>query len=157
MNKGFTLIELLVVVLIIGILSAVALPQYQTLVERSRATEALTLMSAVRTALERFHAQHDEFPDDDAFNRLDVDLPCVEQGESGCAAFGGKYFTLSFTSDTTATVTATRNTGDYTLSTVITPQDSGAYTAVRSCTPDENSDDAEDYCNAISGGHPNDF
>ncbi len=57
--KGFTLIELLVVVLIIGILASVALPQYEVVVEKSRATEALVNAKAILDAMQR-HDQ--EFP-----------------------------------------------------------------------------------------------
>ncbi len=54
LHTGFTLIELLVVVLIIGILAAVALPQYQKAVNKARTTQFLAFLDAYQKALDLY-------------------------------------------------------------------------------------------------------
>ena len=52
-KKGFTLVEVLTVVIIVGVLSSLALPQYRRVVERARATEAIAELKTLYDASER--------------------------------------------------------------------------------------------------------
>jgi type IV pilus assembly protein PilA len=65
-QKGFTLIELMIVVAIIGILAAVAIPQYQNYVARAQVSEALVLASAAKTGVSEYIAVKGGMPLDNA-------------------------------------------------------------------------------------------
>ena len=73
-NHAFTLIELLVVVLIIGILAAIALPQYQKAVLKSRAVAAMVYVKSLRDAEERYYLANNDYTANE--DNLDVSATC---------------------------------------------------------------------------------
>ncbi len=74
-KQAFTLIELLVVVLIIGILAAVALPQYQKTVEKARMSEAVSLVRTIANANQVFYLANGRYADMTELSSLDIEIP----------------------------------------------------------------------------------
>jgi type IV pilus assembly protein PilE len=116
-TRGFTLIELTIVVAIVAVLGAIAFPSFQGQIRKSRRAEAVSTLSQVQQAQERFRANCPCYAHS-ITNATSTVCPTVCPGTGsaaglGIAAVAGARYTYALTAPTAAgyTVTATAVAG----------------------------------------------
>lgn len=104
--NGFSLLEMLVVSLIIGILAAIAMPQYQLAVEKSRAAEAITIVRSLRDAQFNYFLINGKYSSD--INNLDLSFSGEDAEYSGVARKESKNFSYGVKNTENELAVATR-------------------------------------------------
>lgn len=117
--RGFTLIEMMIVVVIIGILSAVALPAYRDYVARGYISEATGALSELRTRAEQWYADNRTYA---GYGCVPTDAP--QHFTVACALDTNTYTITATGTGTMAGYTYTVNQSNAKTST--TPESSGS-------------------------------
>ena len=112
--NGFTLVEIMITIIIVGILSSVALPNYLNQVNRTRQREAASTISQIQTTIAAYADEYGVLPTswselNDASAVMTNDGPATKDNFQAITLAGGYYDVAISNTDNLFTITATRD------------------------------------------------
>ena len=144
MKRAFTLIELLVVVLIIGILAAIALPQYQAAVDKTKVVGALQLARSIKTAEEAYYLANGTYTN----KQEELDLGFSTNTGSSFSSKGFSFTLQEQTPGTPWSVYAREHKIGVLL---IVSYDKGVWKGKSACYAISTSDRGKKVCRSLTG------